>query len=108
MKNIISGIEETPFKASRHRILCVTKYRGWDTDRYITHIGGILKDGSRWRIREEDAIVDIESGKYKFYVEVDLNFLDVVVAKSPDGHKYLKTTSDGEKPDALLSLPECE
>jgi hypothetical protein len=86
----------------------VTKYSGYELHRYISYIGGILKDGSRWRIREEDAIIDIESGKYEFYVEVHLKTLHVVVAKSPDGHKYLKTTADGEKPDALLSLPECE
>lgn len=102
------NLEEKPFKASRHRILCVTKYTGYDPHRYITYIGGILKDGSRWRIREEDAVIDIESGKYEFYVVVDLKTLDVIVAKSPDGHKYLKTTADGEKPDALLSLGECE
>jgi len=33
--------------------------------------------------------------------------VDVVVAKSQYGHKYLKTVADGEQPNNLLSLPEC-
>jgi hypothetical protein len=30
-----------------------------------------------------------------------------VVARAASGHKYLKTESDGEQPNNLLSLPEC-
>ena len=93
--------------AKRHRVLCVIKPIGHDPHRYITYLGGLTQDGSRWRIRTEDAIIDIESGKYEFFIQMGRQTVEVVVAKSPDGHKYLKTKSDGEKPDTLLSLPEC-
>jgi len=32
---------------------------------------------------------------------------NIIVAVSKYGHKYLKTESDGEEPNNLLSLPEC-
>jgi len=31
----------------------------------------------------------------------------VIIAVSKYGNEYLKTESDGEQPDNLLSLPEC-
>ncbi|WP_293875992.1 MULTISPECIES: DUF3892 domain-containing protein [unclassified Sphingomonas] len=33
--------------------------------------------------------------------------VQVIVARSVSGNKYLKTQSDGEQPNNLLSLPEC-
>jgi hypothetical protein len=33
--------------------------------------------------------------------------VDVIVATSPNGNRYLKTVADGEQPDKLLSLPTC-
>jgi hypothetical protein len=33
--------------------------------------------------------------------------VDVIVAVSAAGNKYLKTTADSEQPNNLLALPEC-
>jgi len=56
---------------------------------------------------EEQAIAGIENKNYSFYVFAGGRKVDVIVAVSKHGNKYLKTTADGERPDNLLSLPEC-
>lgn len=93
--------------ASRHEIKCINK-----TDRYNPHerirsIGGINHDGSTWKLSQEEAIKHIKAGKYAFYVSKNGQLVDVVVAKSRFGNEYIKTVSDGEQPNNLLSLYEC-
>lgn len=93
--------------ATRHEIGCINK-----TDRYNPHerirsIGGRNGDGSSWRLGQEEAIAGIESGKWAFYVSQQGRTVDVIVAMSAYGNKYLKTVADGQQPDNLLSLPEC-
>jgi len=61
----------------------------------------------RWKISQERAIQGIESGEWSFYVSRGGRTVDVIVATSRYGHKYIKTVADGEQPDNLLSLPEC-
>jgi hypothetical protein len=51
--------------------------------------------------------VAIEQGKNEFYVTQGGNTVNVIVATSAAGHKYIKTVADGLQPDNLLSLPEC-
>lgn len=92
---------------ARHRITCINKPDRYSPYKHITHIGGVNTDSTRWKLTEEQAIIDIENGKYEFYVHAGGRTVDVIVATSIYGHKYLKTTTDGEKPDNLLSLPEC-
>ena len=102
--------EEGGFVASRHRIECVNK-----RDRYNFHemiqkgnVGGRNADGTRWQMTQERAIQGVESGQWSFYVERPAgDRVDVIVAMSSTGHKYLKTTADGDQPNDLLSLPEC-
>lgn len=93
--------------AERHQILCVNKSDRYNPHERITHIGGKNANGTRWRITQEEAITGIESGKWSFYVSRGGRTVDVIVAKSQYGHKYLKTVADGVQPDNLLSLPEC-
>jgi len=92
---------------SRHRIQCINKsdrYNPWER---ITHVGGLNPDGARWKLSQSDTIQGVEEGKYTFFVHKGGYEVDVVIAVSAHGHKYLKTKPDGERPDNLLELPEC-
>lgn len=93
--------------ASKHQVLCINKSERQNHYERITHIGGKNPDGGKWRITQADAIAAIENDKWAFYVGTGVHEVDVIVSTSSHGHKYLKTKSDGEQPNNLLSLPEC-
>jgi hypothetical protein len=92
---------------TRHRVLCITKSDRFNPHERITHLGGRNIDGTRWYITQEAAISGIESGTWEFFVDRGGRIVDVVVAISRYGYKYLKTVADGDQPDNLLSLSEC-
>ena len=93
--------------AVRHRIQSINKSDRYNPHERIINIGGVNADGKRWKITEIEAIKGIEEGKWLFFVNVDGKEVDVIIAVSQWGHKYLKTKADGEHPNNLLSLPEC-
>ena len=92
---------------SRHEVLCVNKSDRPNPHERIINIGGRNTDGTAWKVSQAEAIEGIESGKWAFYVNRGGHPVNVVVAVSRYGHKYLKTESDSEHPNNLLSLPEC-
>ena len=93
---------------SSHQIRCIKKSDRYSAHERITHIGGLNPDGARWSLTQEAAIQGIEQGKWSFYVERPAGHtVKVVVAISANRNKYLKTESDGEQPNNLLSLPQC-
>lgn len=89
------------------QILCINKDDRNNPYERITHIGGKNSNGDRWKMTQQQAISHIKSGKYQFYVEVGGDRADVIVARSRFSNDYIKTTSDGDEPNNLLSLPEC-
>ena len=93
--------------SSRHQVTCINKDDRYNPYERITHIGGINADKTRWKLSQANAIYESETGVYEFYVNKLGHNVEVIVAKSRYGNKYLKTVADGDTPDNLLSLPEC-
>jgi hypothetical protein len=90
------------------RVDCINK-----TDRRSAHerihaLGGPHPNGGRWKESQAGVIRAIENGTDSFYVERPPSHrVMLVVAISQWGNNYVKTETDGEQPDNLLSLPEC-
>jgi len=91
--------------AERKQISCINKNNRSGAYERIENVGGI-HNGSRWKYSLNDAIRYTENGTYSFYTSVGGHVRNVIVA-SRNGVKYLKTESDSDTPDNLLSLPEC-
>ena len=91
----------------RAQIRCVNKQDRQNPWERITHVGGTNSNGTRWKQTQEQTIREIESREWSFFVEVRGDSVNVVVAESRFGNKYLKTKPDGDEPNNLLSLPEC-
>ena len=73
---------------------------------HVRAVGGSTVGGGRWLLLEDQAIAAIERQRSEFFVRKDGRDVEVVVATSPTGVKYLKTAADGEIPDTLLGLPD--
>ena len=93
--------------ADNIQIQCINKTDRTSAHERIKSIGGVNANGTRWKLSLEQAIKDIEAGKYRFYVSVNGDSVWVIIAVSASGNKYLKTENDSDQPNNLLSLPEC-
>jgi hypothetical protein len=92
----------------RVRIDCTNKADRMNPWERIRNVGGLNTDGSRWKFSQPAAIEGAEEGKWDFYVERPAgDAVEVIVARSVFGNKYLKTEADGDQPNNLLALPEC-
>lgn len=85
---------------------CINKTHRSEPHERIRAIGGVA-DGSRWKLREEQAIQEIRNGRYAFFVERPVGVRIAVIVATHVGREYLKTEADGLQPDNLLALPEC-
>lgn len=91
----------------RYRIHCIKRSDRMNHDRRIRSFGGVNLDGARWTISEAALIAGIEEGRWRFYVTRDGADVELVVAVSKYGNKYVKAAEDALHPDTLLALPEC-
>jgi hypothetical protein len=90
----------------RFRIRCINKVDRPNPYERITHVGGV--GAGPWKLSVETVIGRIERDEEAFYVNrPEGDEVDVIVATSRFGNKYIKTTADGDEPNNLLSLPEC-
>lgn len=88
----------------RYRVTCTTKL---ETHEYITHLGCHTTTNVYCYLSEAEVIRRIESRTDTFYDERPTGHVVEVIVAERDGKKYLKTEADGERPDNLLSLPDC-
>ena len=91
---------------SIRQVQCINKSNNLDPHKRIINIGG-TDSGSSWKRSQRGAITDVELGVYDYFVIVAGKHIKLEVATSLSGDKYLKTESDYEQPNSLLSLPEC-
>ena len=92
---------------SRHQICCIGRSAFLNHHQRLRMLGGVNPDGSRWKITEAAAIAGIEAGQWQFFISRAGQELDVLVATSRYGSKYLKTAEDGLQPESLLALLDC-
>jgi hypothetical protein len=93
--------------AQRRQVLCVVQRDRPSPHERITHVGGRTPDGVAWRMTQQEAVEAIEDDVWSFFVAGEGRELDVVVAVSRYGRKYLKTSGGAEGPEELLALPGC-
>lgn len=93
--------------ATRVEIRCINKSDHVNPYERIKDVGGVNTDRTRWKLSQTEAIRSIVKDTNLFYVKRGGKEVNVVIATSQYGYKYLKTTEDGEQPDNLLNLPEC-
>jgi hypothetical protein len=72
----------------------------------VQYIGGKKEDGTKFKHTKDEAIANIETGKYDYEVNVGGKTVRVIVGTN-EGRKYLKTSLDKERENNLLSLPNC-
>ena len=71
----------------------------------ITHVGGT--SGGGWKLTQQEAITQVERGKWYFYVSIEGKSGWGDVDLGPHGRKYPKIRLNGEEPKNLFSLPKC-
>lgn len=88
------------------QVSCIRRPRPRAPQR-ILGVGGTMPDGRQWALTTAEAIAEIERGQNFFVERPAGDRVNVVVAHTHAGRKYLKTEADGDRPNNLLALPDC-
>ena len=92
--------------AQTAEIKCITKAVETNPHERITHVGG--SGVHPWKLPLDQAINQIEKGRWTFYIKTpDNGRLHVVIAEDEDGTKYLTTEPDSAQKNGLFNLPQC-
>jgi hypothetical protein len=73
--------------------------------REITHVGGVLPSGERWRLTVEEAIAAVRAGTI-YFVTLEGESYIVAVGTDPSGRRFLRTALGESDSSMLLRLPE--
>jgi len=92
--------------ADRHQITCIVKSDRMNPHEAIEYVGGGIGT-NRWKVTQQRAIQGIENREWLFFVNQGGREVDVIIATSQWGHKYLKTRADRAHENNLLSLTTC-
>jgi hypothetical protein len=90
------------------RVDCIDRSARGSPYHRIRAIGGLGPDGLRWRLSEDAAIAALDEERVAFYIERPMGHRVEIVPAQGLGKRYIKTESDGESPDCLLELPDCD
>jgi len=92
--------------ANTAQVKCINKHpTHTDPHRRIQNIGGFTDKA--WKVSTDWAIGEIEANRWGFWTTTPQGHTVWLVVAVHEGHKYLKTQSDGIHPNNLLALPEC-
>lgn len=97
---------KTLIMASLAEIKYVNKVPRTDIHHAIRYVGGNASGGGVWKWDLAKAVSAIQRGEWQFFVNAGGKRTNVTVARSPQGHLYLKTEADSLYANNLLSLPE--
>jgi hypothetical protein len=88
-----------------YRVTCREKHSLYER---VVSIG-CVEDGTGIvrRFTEDEAIQRIKQHSDSFYIEKPAGHRVWLVIAEREGREYLKTETDGEKPNNLLEQPEC-
>jgi hypothetical protein len=89
---------------ARYRVTCTTTR---EKNEGIISLGCYSPGNVYFTFTEAEVIERLESRRDTFYVERPNGHIAELEVAERDGHKYVKTVPDGERPDNLLSLPTC-
>jgi hypothetical protein len=89
--------------AGSWQIACINRTNSSDPYERIGRVGGPAGEG--WTLSVDEIVAQINNGT-SFWVEIAGLQVDVVIT-SHGGRACIKTRSDADDPNGLLSLPEC-
>lgn len=90
--------------AESWQIACINRTNSSDPFERIGRVGG--PEGEGWTLSVDEIVAHIRNKAAHFWVDVGGQRVDVIIV-SHSGREYIKTRSDGDSPNNLLSLPEC-